>query len=46
MLLTWHNIQFFQDLMAAMRQAIAEDRFDDFQTKFHQTYQAGDIAPV
>ena len=22
MLLTWHNLQFYQDLMAAMRQAI------------------------
>ena len=45
MLLTWHNIQFFQDLMAAMRQAISEERFDAFQKQFFETYYAGDIDP-
>lgn len=28
MLLSWNNTWFYQELMAAMRQAIAEDRFD------------------
>ena len=30
MLLTWHNLQYYQDLMAAMRAAIAAGRFGDF----------------
>ena len=47
MLLTWHNIQFFQDLMAAMREeAIAEDRFAEFERGFYETYRAGDIEPI
>ena len=35
MLLTWVNLSYYQDLMAGMRAAIAESRFDDFyrQTK-------------
>jgi len=35
MLLTWVNLSYYQDLMAGMRVAIAEGRFDDFrrQTK-------------
>ncbi|MEM6625284.1 MAG: tRNA guanosine(34) transglycosylase Tgt [Pseudomonadota bacterium] len=31
MLLSWHNIAFFQALMAAMRAAIAEGRFEDLR---------------
>ncbi|NCB49508.1 MAG: tRNA guanosine(34) transglycosylase Tgt [Alphaproteobacteria bacterium] len=34
MLLTWHNIQFYQDLMKDIRQAIEEERFDTFQKEF------------
>jgi queuine tRNA-ribosyltransferase len=30
MILSWINTVFYQDLMAAMRKAIAEDRFDDW----------------
>jgi queuine tRNA-ribosyltransferase len=30
MLLTWHNIQYFQDLMAGMRDAITAGRLDAF----------------
>ena len=46
MLLTWHNIQFFQDLMAAMRLAISEGRFAQFQADFESTYRGGDIEPL
>ena len=46
MLLTWHNVQFFQDLMAAMRDAIGKGEFQAFQTGFAATYGGGDIAPV
>ncbi|GGG47552.1 tRNA guanosine(34) transglycosylase Tgt [Chelatococcus composti] len=30
MLLTWNNLAYYQDLMAGLRRAIAEDRLDDF----------------
>ena len=33
-LLSWHNIAFFQALTAAMRQAIAEGRFEGFRRDF------------
>jgi len=33
-LLSWHNIAFFQALMAAMRAAIAEGRFEAFRRDF------------
>ncbi len=35
MLLTWHNLTYYQDLMAGMRAAIAEGRFAAFRTAFH-----------
>ena len=34
-LLSWHNIAFFQALTAAMRSAIAEGRFAAFRSDFH-----------
>jgi queuine tRNA-ribosyltransferase len=34
-LLSWHNIAFFQALMAAMRAAIADGRFEAFRKDFH-----------
>ena len=34
-LLSWHNIAFFQALTAAMRSAIAEGRFEAFRRDFH-----------
>ena len=34
MLLSWHNIAFYQALMAAMREAIAERRFEAFRRDF------------
>ena len=30
MLLTWHNIQYYEDLMRDIRRAIREDRLEDF----------------
>jgi queuine tRNA-ribosyltransferase len=33
MLLTWVNLAYYQDLMAGMRTAIAEGRFDDFRSQ-------------
>ena len=37
-LLTWHNLAYYQELMGGIRQAIAESRFLQFITKFHQDY--------
>jgi queuine tRNA-ribosyltransferase len=34
-LLSWHNLAFFQALMAALRAAIAEGRFEAFRRDFH-----------
>jgi queuine tRNA-ribosyltransferase len=34
-LLSWHNIAFFQALTAAMREAVAQGRFDAFRRDFH-----------
>ena len=34
-LLSWHNLAFFQSLMAGMRAAIAEGRFEAFRRDFH-----------
>ena len=41
MLLTWHNLQFYQDLMAALRDAVAQDVLDDFVAQFRARYGAG-----
>jgi queuine tRNA-ribosyltransferase len=33
-LLSWHNVAFFQSLMASLRMAIAEGRLDAFRRDF------------
>jgi queuine tRNA-ribosyltransferase len=38
MLLTWHNLTFFQDIMAAMRTAILDGRLTDFASGFLARY--------
>ncbi len=46
MLMTWHNLQYYQDLMSGMRAAIAAGTFEAFQADFHATRAQGDIEPV
>ncbi|HKL70818.1 tRNA guanosine(34) transglycosylase Tgt [Salibaculum sp.] len=46
MLLTWHNLHYYQQIMAGMRAAIAEGRFAAWEADFHATRAAGDIAPL
>ncbi len=46
MLLTWHNLHYFQQIMAGMRAAISEGRFDAWEAAFHATRALGDIEPV
>ncbi|NVJ99080.1 MAG: tRNA guanosine(34) transglycosylase Tgt [Alphaproteobacteria bacterium] len=46
MLLTWHNLQFYQDLMAGLRQAISDGRLTEHANRFRETYAQGDIPPI
>ena len=46
MLLSWHNIQFYQDLMAGMRAAITAGSFAAFEADFHAAQARGDIEPI
>ncbi|MBV7409731.1 tRNA guanosine(34) transglycosylase Tgt [Maritimibacter sp. DP1N21-5] len=43
MLLTWHNLHYYQELMAEMRAAIAEGTFASFEERFHADRALGDI---
>ncbi|MBZ0129953.1 MAG: tRNA guanosine(34) transglycosylase Tgt [Rhodobacteraceae bacterium] len=46
MLLTWHNLHYYQELMAGLRAAIAAGRLADFATEFATRREAGDIEPL
>jgi len=46
MLLTWHNIQFYQDTMRGLRAAIAEGRVQDFAAQALADEARGDIEPL
>ena len=42
-LLTWHNIQYYQDLMRDLRRAIEEKRIVAFAAEFEAQCAEGDI---
>ena len=46
MLLTWHNLHYYQDLMQGLRDAIAAGQLSQFVADFHAQRAAGDIAPL
>ncbi len=46
MLLTWHNLQYFQDIMDGMRGAIAAGTFTAWEADFHAGRAQGDIDPL
>lgn len=46
MLLTWHNLQYFQDIMQGMRDSIAAGTFAAWETDFHSARAQGDIDPL
>jgi queuine tRNA-ribosyltransferase len=46
MLLTWHNLHYYQDVMRGLREAIAEARVEAFAADFAQTQALGDIEPI
>ncbi|WP_394196320.1 tRNA guanosine(34) transglycosylase Tgt [Litoreibacter albidus] len=46
MLVTWHNLHYYQELMAGLRGAIARADLAGFVKTFHETRALGDIEPV
>ena len=46
MLLTWHNLLYYQDLMAGMREAICGGRFAAWEAAFHEGRAGGDIPEI
>jgi queuine tRNA-ribosyltransferase len=43
MLVTWHNLHYYQELMAGLREAIAGQKLDQFVKIFHDSREHGDI---
>jgi len=46
MLMTWHNLHYYQELMAGLRGAIAAGRLAAFVAEFHAMRAEGDIEPL
>ncbi|GGE29121.1 tRNA-guanine transglycosylase [Gemmobacter megaterium] len=46
MLLTWHNLHYFQELMQGLRDAITAGRLPQFVADFHALRAEGDIEPL
>jgi queuine tRNA-ribosyltransferase len=46
MLMTWHNLHYYQELMQGLRDAIAAGRLAQFVTDFHALRAIGDIEPI
>ena len=46
MLLTWHNLHYYQEIMAGMRDAIAAGTFAAWEADFHAGRAQGDIEPL
>lgn len=46
MLLTWHNLHYYQTLMSGLRDAITAGRLAEFVAEFHARRAEGDIEPV
>ncbi len=46
MLMTWHNLHYYQELMQGLRDAIAGGRLAAFVAEFHARRAEGDIEPV
>ena len=46
MLLTWHNLHYYQDLMERIRNAILNNSFAEFELEFHKNLGLGDLEPT
>ena len=45
-LLTWHNLHYYQELMKEIRSAIESKTFDQFHVDFYKTLSSGDCNPL
>jgi queuine tRNA-ribosyltransferase len=45
-LLTWHNLRYYQDLVADLRAAIEAGRLSEFAARFAEEQARGDIDPI
>ena len=46
MLITWHNLHYYQELMEKMRKAILNQSFSDFELDFNENLSLGDLEPI
>ncbi len=46
MLMTWHNLHYYQELMAGLRDAIGAGTLAEFTTAFRAEQAEGDVAPL
>ena len=46
MLITWHNLHYYQNLMGKMRKAILTDNFAEFELEFYKNLSLGDLEPI
>ena len=46
MLITWHNLHYYQILMQKMRKAILTENFAEFELEFHKNLSLGDLEPI
>jgi queuine tRNA-ribosyltransferase len=46
MLITRHNLHYYQELMAGMREAVDAGRLEQFAAEFHAQYEGGDIPEI
>ena len=45
-LLTWHNLHYYQNLMERMRNAILNNSFGEFELEFNKNLGLGDLEPA
>lgn len=46
MLLSWHNVRYYERLMQGIRKALAENNLQDFTAEFYENLKIGDIPPL
>ncbi len=46
MLITWHNLHYYQELMEEMRKAILNKNFEEFELEFYNKLDLGDLEPI
>jgi queuine tRNA-ribosyltransferase len=46
MLLTWHNLHYYQDLMEKIRKSVLNQSFAEFELEFYDNLSLGDLEPV